>query len=98
MARCSRPRTGLVRLATEPDLDTLGDAFDRLGAMPPSERRRLLDEAQVEAGSPSTEDVDAQQRFEQAEAPARAKGAKESPWRSCASRRATGSRSVSGAS
>jgi hypothetical protein len=86
------------RLATEPGLDTVGDAFDHLEAMPPSERRRLLDEARVEAGLPSTDDVDAQQRFERAVALARAKGARESPWRFCASRRAAGSRSVSWAS
>jgi hypothetical protein len=76
MARFSRPPTGLVRLATQPGLDKVGDAFDHLEAMPRSERRRLLDEARADAGLASTEDVDAQQRFEQAEALARAKGAK----------------------
>jgi hypothetical protein len=41
---------------------TVGQALDRLEAMPSTERRELLDRTRVEVGLPSTEDVERQQR------------------------------------
>lgn len=73
----------LFDLATTPGIDTVGDAFDRLERMDPSERRRLLDEARIEAGLATTEEVEAQQRFERACDAARLKAGKESPWQLC---------------
>jgi hypothetical protein len=73
----------LFDLATTPGIDTVGDAFDRLERMDSSERRRLLNEARIEAGLATTEEVEAQQRFEQACDAARLRAGKESPWQLC---------------
>jgi hypothetical protein len=62
---------------------TVGDLLDELAEASPERRRELLDEARVEAGLAATEEVEAQERFRQANDAARLKAGKESPWQLC---------------
>jgi hypothetical protein len=58
---------------------TVGDLLDELAGASPQRRRELLDEARVEAGLPTTEEVDAEARFRRANDAARLQAGKESP-------------------
>lgn len=69
--------------ATELGMDTAGELLDHLENCTPAERRELLDEARVEAGLPTTEEVDAEERFRRANDAARLQAGKESPWQLC---------------
>jgi hypothetical protein len=62
---------------------TVGDLLDELAGASPQRRRELLDEARVEAGLPTTEEVDAEARFRRANDAARLQAGKESPWQLC---------------
>ena len=46
-------------------LATAGELIDRIGALEPQERRKMLDHARAEVGLPSTAEVDAAQRATQ---------------------------------
>jgi hypothetical protein len=62
---------------------TVGDLLDDLAGASPERRRELLDEARVEAGLPTTEEVDAEERFRRANDAASLLAGKESPWQLC---------------
>jgi hypothetical protein len=62
---------------------TVGDLLDELAGASPQRRRELLDEARVEAGLPTTEEVEARDRFRRANDAARLQAGKESPWQLC---------------
>jgi hypothetical protein len=64
-------------------LKTVGDVLDRLEESTPESRRRLLNEARLEAGLPTTEQVEQREAVEQAQQLARGRGAKSSPWQLC---------------
>jgi hypothetical protein len=64
-------------------LRTAGQLLDHLENCTPDERRELLDKARREAGLPDTETVDAQRRYEAANAAARNRANANSPWQMC---------------
>jgi hypothetical protein len=66
LPRDERPvaRAVLLELATEPGIDTAGDALDRLEAASPDERRRMLDQARAAAGLRPTGEIDRDRRWE----------------------------------
>jgi uncharacterized protein len=64
-------------------LKTVGDVLDRLEESTPESRRRLLNVARLEAGLPTTEQVEQREAVEQAQQLARGRAAKSSPWQLC---------------
>jgi hypothetical protein len=62
---------------------TAGDLIDKLEAASLYERRKMLDDARVKAGLPTTAEVEAHRRMEAANRAARAHGAATSGWQLC---------------
>jgi hypothetical protein len=62
---------------------TAGELLDKLEAATPAERRRLLDTARAKVGLPTTDDVEATERYEAANAAGRIRAAKQSTLQLC---------------
>ena len=64
-------------------LSTAGELIDRVDALDPAGRRKLLDAARQLADLEPTRTIEARRRFEAATRSARLTAAAESPWQSC---------------
>jgi hypothetical protein len=69
---------------------TAAELLDRLAAIEPVDRRRLLDAARIEAGQATTDTLAARARQEAATKAGTQRARDDSPWRLCAGRQADG--------